>query len=345
MATHANRVQMTVSGTPGTGTITLGSASSGYRTFASAYGANATVDVLIVDGTAWEVARGCTYTNSGTTLSRGTLESSSTGSAVAFTSAAIVSVILPASTGNAIENFLGAWGALSGENSITGTATAAIGRLNVCSGTTADYTVTLPAVSGNSGKYIGILGDSGLTKVVTIDANSTELIDYNQTLPIIARDAYVLYCNGSKWIVLASMPRQNILIVQNNGSTTQSLSSGTSTKIANALTTVSQDALSEWNGTNKKFTPKRAGKYLVTLGVQNDNVSSILAVQLYKNGTIYAQGNSAAASTYQQAYCSFQADANGSTDYFECYCYSSASCNTNAYTTAVQFIASYIGRA
>lgn len=106
MSTHANRVQMTVSGTPGTGTITLGSASSGYRTFASAYGGNATVDVLITDGSAWEVARNCTYTNSGTTLSRGTLESSSTGSAISLTSAAVVSVILPAAKGNRIEALL-----------------------------------------------------------------------------------------------------------------------------------------------------------------------------------------------------------------------------------------------
>lgn len=101
--THANRVQMTVSGTPGTGTITLNAASSGYRTFGAAYGGNATVDILITEGTAWEVAKDCTYTHSGTTVTRGTLESSSTGSAVTFTSAAIVSVILPASKGNALE--------------------------------------------------------------------------------------------------------------------------------------------------------------------------------------------------------------------------------------------------
>lgn len=92
MSTHANRVKMSVSGTPGTGTITLGSASSGFQSFASAYGANATVDVVITDGTAWEVARNCTYTHSGTTLSRGTLEASSTGSALSLTSSAVVLV-------------------------------------------------------------------------------------------------------------------------------------------------------------------------------------------------------------------------------------------------------------
>lgn len=101
---HRNRVQMTVTGTPGTGTITLNAASSGYQSFSAAYGANATVDVLITDGTAWEVARACTYTHSGTTLSRGTLEASSTGSAISLTSAAVVSQIPTAQWGNWLES-------------------------------------------------------------------------------------------------------------------------------------------------------------------------------------------------------------------------------------------------
>ena len=99
-ALHKNRVKMTVSGTPGTGTVTLGSASSGHQSFATAYGANATVDVLFEDGTAWEVARNCTYTHSGTTVTRGTLEESSTGSAISLTSAATVSVVATAGREN-----------------------------------------------------------------------------------------------------------------------------------------------------------------------------------------------------------------------------------------------------
>ena len=105
MSTHANRVKMTVTSvaSAGTGDITLNAASSGFRSFATAYGANATVDILITEGTAWEIARNCTYTHSGTTVSRGTLENSSTGSAVVFTSAAVVSVIATASFGNNLE--------------------------------------------------------------------------------------------------------------------------------------------------------------------------------------------------------------------------------------------------
>ena len=95
-------VKMTTA-TTGTGTITLGSASSGYQSFADAYGANATVDVLIADGTAWEVARNCTYTHSGTTLTRGTLEDSSTGSALNLSGSATVSVVATAAFGNRTE--------------------------------------------------------------------------------------------------------------------------------------------------------------------------------------------------------------------------------------------------
>ena len=78
----------------GVGTITLGAAlSGGYQTAATAYGANANIDIRIEEGNTWEVCRDCTYTHSGTTVSRGTLEASSTGSAISFTSAAKVYVV------------------------------------------------------------------------------------------------------------------------------------------------------------------------------------------------------------------------------------------------------------
>jgi hypothetical protein len=104
MSLHKNRVKMTVAGTYGTGTVTLGSASTAYQSFASAYGANATVDVLYTDASnAWGIERDCAYTHSVTTLGRGTYEASSTGGNLSLTSAAVVSVILSAGKGNNIE--------------------------------------------------------------------------------------------------------------------------------------------------------------------------------------------------------------------------------------------------
>jgi len=80
----ADRVQETTT-TTGTGTVTLGGASSGYRSFAVIGNGNTTY-YAIVDSTAgnWEVGVG-TYTSSGTTLSRDTvLSSSNSGSLVNF---------------------------------------------------------------------------------------------------------------------------------------------------------------------------------------------------------------------------------------------------------------------
>jgi len=103
--THRNRLQTTVSAvaSSGTGQFTISSASSGFRTFDSNDDGK-TFSCLFIEGTDWEVATGCTYAHNGgssPTLSRGTLENSSnSNNAVTFTSAAIVSVIAPASFGN-----------------------------------------------------------------------------------------------------------------------------------------------------------------------------------------------------------------------------------------------------
>lgn len=81
--------------TTGTGTITLGTAVSGYQTFGSA--GLATGDIVaytIEDGTAWEVGSG-TYNSTGPTLTR-TLTQSSTGSLLSLSGTAKVFVTIRA---------------------------------------------------------------------------------------------------------------------------------------------------------------------------------------------------------------------------------------------------------
>ena len=103
-ATHRNRLVTAISNTPGgAGDLTIAAAASGYRTFAAADD-GLSFDVSIVDGTAWEIRTGCVYTHAGTSLARGTLEDSSTGSAITLTSAAVVTVAMSAGFGNVLEN-------------------------------------------------------------------------------------------------------------------------------------------------------------------------------------------------------------------------------------------------
>lgn len=90
MPKQFNRVQQAVSGTPGTGTVTLGAATTGYQTLAAAGAVTGdSVPYVYKDGaTAWEVGVG-TYNSTGPTLTR-TLIQSSTGSLLSLTSSAVM---------------------------------------------------------------------------------------------------------------------------------------------------------------------------------------------------------------------------------------------------------------
>lgn len=73
---------------------------------------------------------------------------------------------------------------------ITGAATldaTAFGKMHVCSGVAADYTIALPTAVGNEGKMIAFKGDpelSILNKIITIDPNGVQKVDSYDNMKI-----------------------------------------------------------------------------------------------------------------------------------------------------------------
>lgn len=89
------------------------------------------------------------------------------------------------------------------EISITGASTLTLGRMHVCSGTSADYTVTLPAVSGNAGKFVGVRIDAACTRWITLDGNGSEQIDGALSRKLWRHESCVLFCDGVSWTKVA----------------------------------------------------------------------------------------------------------------------------------------------
>ena len=89
MVVLTNRAKMSTS-TTGTGTITLGSAITGFQTFAASGITNGQiVRYVIEDGSNFEIGTG-TYTASGTTLTRSPSESTNSNNAISLSGTALV---------------------------------------------------------------------------------------------------------------------------------------------------------------------------------------------------------------------------------------------------------------
>ena len=146
MVTLVNRAKMSTS-TTGTGTITLGSAESGYQSFVDAGVADGdVVRYVIEDGDDWEIGSG-TYTATGTTLSRTVDESSNSDAALNLTGSAVVFI-----TAAAEDVFQGE---LIAENPSSPTAPSATGTNAVAIGTNADASGSGAFASGNGATASG----------------------------------------------------------------------------------------------------------------------------------------------------------------------------------------------
>ena len=175
------------------------------------------------------------------------------------------------------------------EVSVTTATTATLGKLHVCSGTSANYTVTLPSVSGNAGKFIAFRMSPALTKLVTLDAGSGVTIYgfsvSGQTRVMWAKESAILYCDGSNWHAIAN----NTIPMSCNMARATSLSGGSGSLNIDMDTTVS-DPTGQMSDTvtHKGIVFVRPGVYLMLGTASYSSLSANatnLQAKLNVNGT------------------------------------------------------------
>ncbi len=264
--------------TTGTGSLTLsGTAPTGFRTFGSVFANNDRVYYAVAHQTAneWETGFG-TYSTTGPALARTVvLASSNAGAAVNFSSGTKDVFCTPPES---------VFGDRVPEISITGTATATIDRMHVCSGTAADYTVTLPAAANNAGRRLWFRMAAGLTRLVTLDGNASETIDGATTRVMWAGETAELLCDGSNWFKVAGRTKPLVCGMLRN--TTQSVANATATKIPlNA--TVTDNLGLQADLTNTRINVRRTGIYEVVAKLAADATAITAAqVRVNRNGSL-----------------------------------------------------------
>ena len=336
---HKNRVQMTVTSvaSSGLGTITLNAASTGFQSFADAHGANATVDCLFVEGNNWEIARGCTYTHSGTTLSRGTFEAgyasgSPAGSAITLTSAAVVSQIFSADAGRRWD--AAALSDVAGTDADTTMVLNSLYVVDMSAWATADRTYTLPATAA-VGDRIGIAITAG-------DASHELLITAG------SGDTLNGVAGGTEWsrlfitgemVVMRCVAANATWIVEHDGRIPQYaamyLSTAADGEAASTYTrptaattpgawTVDFDNASVCSTSNDRLVPRRTGKYMIVCSYVPKDAGTTghsVNLEIRKNGSTVLGGPSAGilGSGVNRIAASVQSAASTLGDYFDYY--------------------------
>jgi hypothetical protein len=173
---------------------------------------------------------------------------------------------------------------------ITGTTTATISRMHYVTGTTADYTITLPPVSGLTGKSLAFAFGPTLTqlsKAITLDGDGTEKIGGIASKILWAGEACVLQCDGAGWQVLSYTA--NPMFAEMADSTTTTVTASTQSKIDTDVTARDNTGFLA-DTTNKRINIKRTGYYALT-GIifgQLANIAALMQTLVTVNGAVGA---------------------------------------------------------
>lgn len=169
---------------------------------------------------------------------------------------------------------------------VTGATILSIGKHHVCSGTTVNYPVTLPAVSGNAGKLLSVEMSGALTNLVTVGGNVSETIDGEPTRIMWAKEMAILLCNGTQWTKVGgkSIPFiGTISCISMN----QLFSVGVYTKIA--CNTFSGNNHLNAIAVNNTINVPRSNTYNVSFAVRYNSTNTAVGVNMAAMGSESAQ--------------------------------------------------------
>ena len=291
-----NRAKMSTS-TTGTGTITLGSALSGYQTFAQAGITNGqTVRYTIEDGTDFEIGSGV-FTSSGTTLTRSVTESSNSDSAISLSGSAEVFI-----TASAADIFVN-----DGATSLTTTGVGTFASLDISGDIDVDGTTNLDAVDIDGAVNIAAdLTIASTNKILFNDASQFIQGSSATVLTIAATDeidltATTIDINGAVALNGAVTGATNVTLSGELDAATGDFA----TSIAVANVDIATGAISLRNGgtqsyirfycesSNAHYAQLQApahsafsGNVTLTLPATTDTIAGIAATQTFTNKTL-----------------------------------------------------------
>lgn len=293
MGTSLNRRWFNVASAPGAGDVAVSAALTGYLGLGSAQDGMTFDGVTFLDGSAWEVRNGCTYTHGTTTLSRGTLEESSTGSAISLSSSTTVMLSVSADAIRRYES--AALVPVAGPNANT---TMVIGKLYLIDGSalTADRTYTLPAVAA-VGDRIGVKVSVGApTYEVLLTAGSGDTLEgvaggTEWSRVFICGEIVIMECTtaNSVWEVVEDgrIPQKALLSLTTAASGETANTFARPTNQSGAWTAVTDNASLATTSTGQ-ILARRGGTFsLACFGLSTSTLgtSKAFSVALYISGT------------------------------------------------------------
>lgn len=174
------------------------------------------------------------------------------------------------------------------EVSVTTTATLTISKMHVCSGTSSDYTVTLPPASISTGKLIGVRMATGLTKLVTVKGNASELINGLNIRIMHAGESAILLCDGASWFKIGGLSIPMTCFASWVGS-----SAGTDNTWVPVSVDTNTDGSLMYDATNDRISILRPGRYAANTFVSTVTATNILLSSLFVNASMASCFNGA----------------------------------------------------